>query len=409
MSIKIRNILEKLAARYTSFSEFIVNKVVQKSGYSDFSSKPNIFWVHAINYVLLGGTIFTVAWLCIAQTDEVVVVEGKLQPTGKVKQVRIPTGSYIQEIYIKDGDYVNKGQPLFHLNTDRIKNKILSLQKVLDKKVSEISALNNSYQLLHRELDTTADLNKENIKSLQLNLYHEKHLLDKIQYLNQLGAVANTDFLRQQNKVSSVERSIIEIKIEGKKKLDKIKYQISQAEIQRSALNSEKILLESDLFNANNDLNQQLIRSPISGIVFDLKLTNIGFTSPEVSSTSVLKVVPGNKLQALVNIPSSKVGLMKIDQQVDISIDSFPSSDFGTFRGRLVFIGPDSIVSETKKELQYQGIIQLFKDNKSYNNKADMILRSGMSIKANIKLRKVSYLQLVFSTLFKKVPKIREV
>ena len=52
-------------------------------------------------------------WLCIAQTDEVVVVVGKLQPTGKVKQVRIPTGSCYPKIYIKDGDYVNKGQPYF--------------------------------------------------------------------------------------------------------------------------------------------------------------------------------------------------------------------------------------------------------------------------------------------------------
>ena len=93
----------EIGARYSSFSEFIVNKVVQKSGYSDFSSKPNIFWVHAINYVLLGGTIFTVAWLCIAQTDEVVVVVGKLQPTGKVKQVRILPDLYPRNIYKRRG------------------------------------------------------------------------------------------------------------------------------------------------------------------------------------------------------------------------------------------------------------------------------------------------------------------
>jgi HlyD family secretion protein len=39
---------------------------------------------------LIGTTVFGIAWLGIARTEEVVVATGKLEPVGNVKEVRVP-------------------------------------------------------------------------------------------------------------------------------------------------------------------------------------------------------------------------------------------------------------------------------------------------------------------------------
>ena len=46
----------------------------------------------------------------------------------------------------------------------------------------------------------------------------------------------------------------------------------------------------------------------------------------------VLKVVPFDQLLARVEIPSTDIGFVRIGQPVDISIDSFPATDFGVLK-----------------------------------------------------------------------------
>ena len=86
------------------------------------------------------------------------------------------------------------------------------------------------------------------------------------------------------------------------------------------------------------------IRSPVDGMVFDLKATNIGFVAqPDLP---IMKIVPFNKLEADVSIPSSKIGFIKVGMPVDISIDSFPANDFAPLEGFVESIGSDVVISE---------------------------------------------------------------
>ena len=46
-----------------------------------------------------------------------------------------------------------------------------------------------------------------------------------------------------------------------------------------------------------------------------------------------MKIVPLKNLEANVLVPSDKIGFVRKDMQADISIDSFPASDFGVLEG----------------------------------------------------------------------------
>ena len=55
-----------------------------------------------------------------------------------------------------------------------------------------------------------------------------------------------------------------------------------------------------------------------------------------------MKIVFEN-LEANVLVPSGKIGFVRKDMKADISIDSFPASDFGVLEGSVSFIGSDAL------------------------------------------------------------------
>ena len=51
-----------------------------------------------------------------------------------------------------------------------------------------------------------------------------------------------------------------------------------------------------------------------------------------------------------VEIPSRKIGFIRIGQAVDISIDSFPSTDFGVLKGNVLSVGSDALPPDPQKQ-----------------------------------------------------------
>jgi HlyD family secretion protein len=121
-----------------------------------------------------------------------------------------------------------------------------------------------------------------------------------------------------------------------------------------------------------------------------------------------MKVVPTGSLEAKVEVPSNKIGFVKVPfgcpeerdvcMNADISIDSFPSTDFGVLNGKVSRIGSDALEpdpQEQRQVLSFPVTIQLDSQQLKLKNGSSLPLQVGMSLTANIKLRKVSYLQLL--------------
>ena len=84
--------------------------------------------------------------------------------------------------------------------------------------------------------------------------------------------------------------------------------------------------------------------------------------------------------------------------RADISIDSYPSTDFGVLHGSVTRIGSDALPpdpQEQRQELSFPVTVQLEQQQLDLKSGTALPLQVGMSLTANIKLRKVSYLQLL--------------
>ena len=90
---------------------------------------------------------------------------------------------------------------------------------------------------------------------------------------------------------------------------------------------------------------------------------------------------------------------------VDISIDSFPATDFGVLKGQIISIGSDALAPdrmENRVEYSYPAMIKLEDQILKLKNR-ELPLQVGMSLTSNIKLRKASYLRLLLGTFQDKI------
>ena len=141
-----------------------------------------------------------------------------------------------------------------------------------------------------------------------------------------------------------------------------------------------------------------------------MKPPNKGFVSK--ASEIILKIVPPAKIEADIEIPSSKIGLLKEGMEVDINIDSFQATSFGVIKGKLKNIESDALPLNPnigRFEYIYPASVMSKKQFLKLNDGSKLKLQVGMSLKANIKLREVTYLQLLFDRFEIKKDSLRRI
>jgi HlyD family secretion protein len=352
------------------------------------------FWARSITWTLMGVTAFALGWLALAKTEEIVTAPGKLEPLGVVKEIRLPVGGVVDQLLVKEGESVKKGQVLMRLDTEATQDRQQSL-------LSSISFKQQQLLLKVEELKRYLDVNDTEQRMLMRSFGLEREVLDRLEVLNREGATAELQFLTQRNKVQEVESKLEESKVDRLRQLAILGQGIRQ-------LQTELAELRSKLIENNVNLRYQALTSPVDGVVFEIKPKAKGFVAQ--TSEPVLKVVPRDNLEARVEVPSKDIGFVSVNKLADISVDSFPSSDFGVIKGRVRRIGSDSLPPDQLKNF-YRVPVDIALDSQYLRLKdgTRLPLQVGMSITANVKLRKVTYLQLLLSDFKNKADALRRI
>jgi len=231
--------------------------------------------------------------------------------------------------------------------------------------IKEGEKVNKGQVLINLDTEISQSTNDYRKKSLELHT----NILNKFKNLVKEGAISELQYLQQEDKVAQIKSQIIESEV---------------------------------------TLKYQEVKSPINGYVFDLKPKSPGF----VASTSepVMKIVPLGDLKATIEINSNDIGFVNTGKKADISIDSFPATDFGIIEGTITRIGSDALPPQPQlgKGYRFPAEIKLNSQNLILRNGTSLPLQTGMSLTANIKLRKVSYLQLLLNNFQQKTDSLRE-
>jgi len=350
----------------------------KSSKYDESVLQQGRFWMKTVTWTLIGTTVFGIAWLAFAQTEEIVVAQGQLEPLDAVQDIQMPVGGVVDEILVEEGDSVKKGQILMNLDTEASEEQRRSLE--------------TSIKLKGLERRKYSEMNSAEVKMLEKNLVLQLEILERYEQLEEAGAASELQFLSQQNTVEETRGRLMQTQADRFRQLALLDQQLAE--------------LTSRLAEIRVTLRYQQLKSPVDGVVFDLQPTASGFTAQ--STQTVMKVVPFGSLEAKVEVPSNKIGFVKIPvgcpkelsacMDSDISIDSYPSTDFGVIEGKVTRIGSDALApdqQEQRQELSFPVTIKLNEQTLELKSGSKLPLQVGMSLTANIKLRKVSYLQLL--------------
>ena len=354
------------------------------------------FFIRSLTWGLIASSGLTIFWLALAYTEEIVIVRGKLEPIGEVKEIQIPLSGVVKDILVKSGEIVSEGQVLLVLDNQIFQENSNSLKK-------QIVQTNMELDFKKKEKNKTLELFTKRAETLLYNLKIEKNILKRFENLFQEGAISELNYLRKLKEINSLEGEIAALDINLKRDDFKLFQEIKRIESNLSELKAKSI-------EAQVLLGYKSIKSPVDGMVFDLKATNIGFVAQ--SNSPIMKIVPFNNLEADVSIPSSKIGFIKVGMPVDISVDSFPANDFAPLIGIIESIGSDVIIAENTNpqgEFFYPARIKLKSQTLSLSNGDELPLQVGMSLRANIKLRKVSYLKLLLGSFREKTESLQSI
>ena len=396
----LKGIKQKLDIMYLSrtidFAKNYLSKSLKKQSISADIVKQSNFWVRSTILGLMGSTVFGIGWLAVAKTDEIVTVSGKLEPIGSVQEIQMPLGGIASEILVKDGQEVKTGQILMRLDAETTQQRVTSL-------IESQKLIRRQLDLKDTELEKYLLANDEEIYMLKRNLDLQEKILSKFSELIEKGATSELQYLQQMNKVNEVKGQLRQSEVNRLRQKAALEQQIQQikAEIEE---------IESRLTEASVNLRYQVLRSPIDGIVFNLQPRGKGYAAQ--STETVMQIVPRNTLEANVEIPSRQIGFVKVGMSADLSIDSFPATDFGVINGIVKSIGSDVLPPnqvENRHEYRYPATIRLSNQELKIRNGKTLPLQVGMSLTSNIKLRKVSYLQLLLGTFQDKVDSLREI
>lgn len=265
------------------------------------------------------------------------------------------------------------------------------------------------------ELKEQLDKARIQLGNAQNDLATNQEILGRLERLFREGAVAELSFLQQQQEVNDKQAAVDTLRED----IAVLTFQISQAETEvnrtesssqvdlynRIEVNEQRIddiesqlgqriidnnrqiaQLNSELIQLQQSKNQQALTAPIEGTVFNLKANRPGYVAN--STEPMMEIVPQDDLVARIFISNQDIGFVEVGQTVDVRIDAFSYSEFGDIEGTLTSIGTDALPpDETFPYYRFPADVTL-KTQDFISDGLPLDLRSGMSLNANINLRK---------------------
>ena len=395
--------------------------------------------------------VFTSAtlWATFGWIDIVATSQGKIIPSGYSKVIQPYETGVIASIYVQDGQVVRKGDVLIDLDPtqnradrDRASNEyraakvdaarlralvaghdtfdapadgdphyVLLQQQLLRDQLAEYHARVGAAQHLIDQRQAVLDQTKENIRRLEATVPMEAERADAFKRLLEHDAATRLDYLQAEQQ--RIDRSQ---ELAGqRKKLVQDQGALSEAEknyralvsefqqtkqVELSTVETKAASLMQDVMKAGQRADLQRLTTPIDGVVQQLAVHTVG--GVVTPAQQLLIVVPqDHPVEVEAQVENKDVGFVKEGQPVEIKIETFPFTLYGTIPGKVLTVSDDAAPIE-KVGLVYPTRVSMNRSTIQVEGKL-VNLSPGMAVTVEIKTGKRRVIEYLLSPLLKSV------
>lgn len=384
-----------------------------KSRYNDQIDDAEIVKSSRVVWVCFLLLICLVVWAYFAQIIEVSTGTGKVVPTSREQLIQSLEGGIISELYVREGDVVEKDQILVQLDLTKteatVEESAAKYRAALASIARLTSEVNGVDLIFPRELEKFVELQlaetrlfttrkkalEESIEGVQKTLELVQKELQLTERLAKEGAASNVDVLKLQRQQYELEMKIT----------DKQSEYMVKAREELSKIEAEADSLESVVKGRADALSRLTIKSPVRGIVKNVMLTTKGGVIPP--NGELMKIVPlDDQLLIEARISPRDIAYIHPGQEAKVKITAYDYSIFGGLDGKVTIISPDTIQDEVKPEIYYYRVfIRTMTDSlKDKNTDMEYPIVPGMVATVEIK----SGEKTVFDYLMKPFGRVKE-
>ena len=343
----------------------------------------------------IGFALFLL-WAMLAKVDEVTAGQGKVIPSSKIQLIQATEPATISELLVRSGQQVKRGQLLARLDNPQSR-QIEAETEALEARSARLASegLGTSSNALAGEEATLSAVRRQalssrmsalrssaeqrrregaeaaaTISSLSRSLALAQDNVNRLAPLAAKNIVPQTDLSDAQREVVDIQGRIAAAREQQGRAMAAVSEAQSQAaeanfQFRQEALNErsqvqQKIAVNEQSLGGQGPLGRRELRSPVDGVVNDVKVTTIGgFVN---SGEKVMEVVPvGEKLLVETRVKPSDIAFIKVGDKALVKITAYDFSTYGGLDGKVVQVSADSIYDEVEKQAYFTVIVETTK------------------------------------------------
>jgi len=354
-----------------------------------------------------GGTIIALfclalGWASFGKVDIVTTATGRIVPSGRTKIIQPFETGVVRAIHVRDGQAVTTGEVLIeldptmnaaelgHLKNDLIATRLEAarLSAALagnenpsidfhppqgasfeaiemhrrflasqaaehNAKLQEIKRQESQKEAERETIKATINKLGETIPLLQERVNVRKYLTEKelgskLLYLTDLQELVGQqqDLLVQKSRYREIGEAVAALAETWIK---------TGAEYQRTLLDElakaeqKAAGLAQDVIKAEQRTKLQYLIAPVDGVVQQLAIHTIGGVVTPAQALAVI-VPQDSRLEIEAMVPNRDIGFVRVDQDVEIKIDTFNFTRYGLIHGKVLSVSQDAIAKDKPPE-----------------------------------------------------------
>jgi hemolysin D len=353
-------------------------------------------WSRGLLYLLIGLIGVVLPWAMFSEVDETGTARGRLEPKGQTFRLDAPVEGKVVAIAVKEGSIVKAGQTLVELESEVMKTDLQQTQAKLEgqqNRLTQLEQLKSQLAIATRtqQLESQAQLSEQLAQADQvearINSSRSAYSLAKARLAKELNEVkryrqlakdgvvsevqaveaerladdsqrqaeqALADLQQAQSELKKQQSTRLRVERTGELSILDSRKQSKELQTQVADMRSEIAQTQKLIASLQLQLQQRIVRAPVSGTIFQLPIQRAGVVVK--AGQTVAQIAPeSTSLILRAKMPSSESGFLRLGMPVKLKFDAYPFQDYGVVPGNLRRISPDSNKTETP-----QGEIETF-------------------------------------------------